>query len=323
MTQNRKTILITGAAGFIGGHLAHVISETGDVELMLADDFSSPDKAPNWSDLPKATRIPRDQLIDRLEEQAIRPDWFIHLGARTDTTEFDYAVHQKLNLEYSKAVWAFCTRHHIPLIYASSAATYGDGRNGYVDEEEFLETLQPLNPYGLSKHQFDCWARDQAQHPPHWYGLKFFNVYGFREEHKRRMASMVYHGFQQVRASGGVKLFKSHRPDFVDGGQQRDFIYVKDLIKVIRWLMESPPANGIYNVGTGVARSFNDLIGAVFQAMGLPTRIDYIDMPADLRGSYQYFTEASMQKLKKAGYPHPFYTLEEGVTDYVQHYLMS
>jgi ADP-L-glycero-D-manno-heptose 6-epimerase len=322
MVTTRKTILITGAAGFIAGHLAHVLSGYANYQLILSDDFSAADKTPNWSDLNEAILIPRDVLIDRLEAEGMTPDWVIHLGARTDTTEFDYAVHEKLNLHYSQAIWEYCCRHQIPLIYASSAATYGDGRNGYSDAEDQLCNLHPLNPYGLSKHQFDCWAKEQAKHPPHWFGLKFFNVYGFREAHKGRMASMVYHGFNQIRSQGFVRLFKSHRPEYVDGGQQRDFIYVKDLVRVIQWLMEATPNSGIYNLGTGVARSFNDLIGSVFQAMGLPVRIEYIDMPSDLRESYQYYTQATMEKLRKAGYPFPFYTLEEGVFDYVQQYLM-
>jgi ADP-L-glycero-D-manno-heptose 6-epimerase len=322
MVTTRKTILITGAAGFIAGHLAHVLSGYANYQLILSDDFSAADKTPNWSGLNQAILIPRDVLIDRLEAEGMMPDWVIHLGARTDTTEFDYAVHEKLNLHYSQAIWEYCCRHQIPLIYASSAATYGDGRDGYSDADDQSSNLHPLNPYGLSKHQFDCWAKEQAKHPPHWFGLKFFNVYGFREAHKGRMASMVYHGYNQIRSQGFVRLFKSHRPEYVDGGQQRDFIYVKDLVRVIQWLMEATPNSGIYNLGTGVARSFNDLIGSVFQAMGLPVRIEYIDMPSDLRESYQYYTQATMEKLRKAGYPFPFYTLEEGVFDYVQQYLM-
>jgi ADP-L-glycero-D-manno-heptose 6-epimerase len=322
MVTTKKTILITGAAGFIAGHLSHVLSGYGNYQLILSDDFSAADKTPNWSDLNEAILIPRDVLIDRLEAEGMTPDWVIHLGARTDTTEFDYAVHEKLNLHYSQAIWEYCCRHQIPLIYASSAATYGDGRGGYSDADDQSSNLHPLNPYGLSKHQFDCWAKEQAKHPPHWFGLKFFNVYGFREAHKGRMASMVYHGYNQIRSQGFVRLFKSHRPEYVDGGQQRDFIYVKDLVRVIQWLMEATPNSGIYNLGTGVARSFNDLIGSVFQAMGLPVRIEYIDMPSDLRESYQYYTQATMEKLRKAGYPFPFYTLEEGVFDYVQQYLM-
>ncbi|MFN4893444.1 MAG: ADP-glyceromanno-heptose 6-epimerase [Bacteroidota bacterium] len=322
MVTTRKTILITGAAGFIAGHLAHVLSGYANYQLILSDDFSAADKTPNWSGLNQAILIPRDVLIDRLEAEGMTPDWVIHLGARTDTTEFDYAVHEKLNLHYSQAIWEYCCRHQIPLIYASSAATYGDGRDGYSDADDQSSNLHPLNPYGLSKHQFDCWAKEQAKHPPHWFGLKFFNVYGFREAHKGRMASMVYHGYNQIRSQGFVRLFKSHRPEYVDGGQQRDFIYVKDLVRVIQWLMEATPNSGIYNLGTGVARSFNDLIGSVFQAMGLPVRIEYIDMPSDLRESYQYYTQATMEKLRKAGYPFPFYTLEEGVFDYVQQYLM-
>lgn len=323
MATTPTTVLITGAAGFIGGHVAHYLSTRNDLRLILSDDFSRSDKKPNWSNLPGVRLIEREELIDTLQTESIRPDWVIHLGARTDTTEFDYAVHERLNLNYSKSLWQFCSRLTVPLIYASSAATYGDGTHGYDDDESVLSTLQPLNPYGLSKHQFDLWVMNEANRPPHWYGLKFFNVYGFRESHKGRMASMVYHGFHQVMDQGSVRLFRSHRTDYRDGEQQRDFIYVKDIMQVIDWLMSNKPASGIYNLGTGKARSFNDLIGAVFQAVGKDVQIEYIDMPQDLRDSYQYFTEAPMEKLRSIGYTHPFYTLEEGVSDYVQNYLLA
>jgi ADP-L-glycero-D-manno-heptose 6-epimerase len=323
MGEKRSTILITGAAGFIAGHLAHALDALRSVNLILSDEFLSEAKRPNWSGLTDAICIPREQLVDQLNAGSIRPDWVIHLGARTDTTEFDYSIHEQLNLNYSKSVWDYCTRMQVPLIYASSAATYGNGEQGYSDDESKLEELKPLNPYGLSKHQFDLWAKEQVNHPPHWYGLKFFNVYGFREEHKGRMASMIYHGFHQIRERGFVRLFKSHRPDYGDGEQRRDFIYVKDIVRVIQWLLSTAPESGIYNLGTGKARTFNDLICAVFAAMDLSPNIEYIDMPEDLRNSYQYFTEASMGKLREAGYPSEFYSLEQGVTDYVRNYLLA
>ncbi|MFM7671220.1 MAG: ADP-glyceromanno-heptose 6-epimerase [Bacteroidota bacterium] len=322
MSTPVSTILLTGAAGFIGGHLARVLSARRDIQLILSDDFSRSDKMPNWSDLRDARLIPRDELMETLQSEHIRPQCVIHLGARTDTAEFDYAVHERWNLNYSKEVWRFCSDFQVPLIYASSAATYGNGEKGYSDDESLLSALQPLNPYGLSKHQFDLWVKEQSSRPPHWYGLKFFNVYGYREAHKGRMASMVYHGFHQVLEKGTVRLFRSHRPGVQDGEQQRDFIYVKDIVRVIDWLMTSCPVSGIYNLGTGQARPFNDLIGAVFQAVGRPTQIEYIDMPEDIRDSYQYYTEAPMDKLRAAGYPYPFYSLEEGVTDYLQTYLL-
>lgn len=322
MQSSKQTILITGAAGFIGGHLARVLYHQKTVHLVLSDDFSRADKKPNWSDLTEATLIPRAELIDALHTGVVRPDWVIHLGARTDTTEFDYSIHEALNLNYSKRIWEYCCSHQVPLIYASSAATYGNGENGYSDADDRLSTLSPLNPYGLSKHQFDYWVMQQSVHPPAWYGLKFFNVYGYRESHKGRMASMVYHGFQQIQSGGVVRLFKSHREGIADGEQRRDFIYVKDICRVIGWLMYGTAPSGIYNLGTGRARSFNDLIRAVFQALDRPVQIEYFEMPADLRDTYQYFTEAPMEKLRRAGYPYEFDSLEQGVSDYVRHYLL-
>jgi ADP-L-glycero-D-manno-heptose 6-epimerase len=323
MSKTASTILITGAAGFIGGHVAHAWSGNPNLNLILSDDFSRPDKQPNWADLHGVTCLHRDELMAVLDQDSLSIDWVIHLGARTDTTEFDYSVHERLNLNYSKAIWAYCVRRQVPLIYASSAATYGNGECGYVDDESQLDQLQPLNPYGLSKHQFDQWALEQAACPPHWYGLKFFNVYGYREAHKGRMASMIFHGYHQILDQGEVRLFRSHRTGVGDGEQKRDFVYVKDIVRVMEWLMHSPPVSGIYNLGSGQARSFNDLIRAVFSAMGLPAQIRYIDMPQDLRDTYQYYTEASMEKLRSAGYSEPFFSLEQGVSDYVQGYLMQ
>ncbi|MBL7732102.1 MAG: ADP-glyceromanno-heptose 6-epimerase, partial [Chitinophagaceae bacterium] len=256
-------------------------------------------------------------------------DFVFHLGARTDTTEFDYSIHEQLNVEYSKSIWQYCTEKKIPLVYASSAATYGGGELGYKDDHELPFRLHPLNPYGVSKNEFDKWALQQTAQPPYWAGLKFFNVYGPNEYHKGRMASVIFHSFNQVKATGKVKLFKSHRPDFADGKQLRDFVYVEDVAKVCGWLMLamssqdwSAGKNGLYNLGTGTARSFDDLVKATYAGMELPPVIEYIDMPEDIRDKYQYFTEADMQKLKDAGYAEEFYSLEEGVSDYVRNFLV-
>ncbi len=211
--------------------------------------------------------------------------------------------------------------HRIPLVYASSAATYGAGELGYADSHDLPFELKPLNPYGVSKNEFDKWALKQEDQPPFWAGLKFFNVYGPNEYHKERMASVIFHSFNQIKRDGVVKLFKSHRPDFADGQQLRDFVYVKDVLKVCYWLMEHRPASGLYNLGTGKARSFADLVKATFTGLDLPARIEYIDMPEDIRDKYQYFTEAKMEKLRAAGYKNAFYSLEEGVVDYVRNYL--
>jgi ADP-L-glycero-D-manno-heptose 6-epimerase len=246
-----------------------------------------------------------------------------HLGARTDTTEFDYAIHQRLNVEYSQQVWNYCTINNVPLVYASSAATYGSGELGYKDDHAIIEQLKPLNPYGVSKNEFDKWVLHQEDHPPFWAGLKFFNVYGPNEYHKARMASVIFHSFNQVKQNGSVKLFRSHKEGFADGEQLRDFIYVKDVVAVCYWLMQQQPASAIYNLGTGRARTFNDLVNATFAGMGLPPVINYIDMPEDIRDKYQYFTEAAMDKLHKAGYAEKFYSLEEGVNDYVKNYLLT
>jgi ADP-L-glycero-D-manno-heptose 6-epimerase len=246
----------------------------------------------------------------------------IHLGARTDTTEFDYSVFEKLNLNYSKNIWNICSNYGIDLYYASSAATYGDGALGYNDDLEIIDKLQPLNPYGLSKNEFDKWAIKQINKPKHWAGFKFFNVYGPNEYHKKRMASVVFHGYNQIKDEGKIKLFKSHRPDYKDGEQKRDFVYVKDVIKVLFWFLEHRPENSIYNLGTGTARSFIDLAKSIFSAMNIKENIEFIDMPKDIRDKYQYFTEANMTKLHNIGYNYSFYSLENGISDYVKNYLM-
>jgi len=340
-------IVVTGAAGFIGSCLTGFLNENGFNQLILVDEFSRTDKEPNLLGKKFSAKVERDQFFDWLAGEKPAIDFVFHLGARTDTTEFNYAVHQQLNVEYSKKVWDYCTVHQIPLVYASSAATYGAGKHGYKDDHAVVESLQPLNPYGVSKNEFDKWVLHEENHPPFWAGLKFFNVYGPNEYHKGRMASVIWHAFNQIKKNGVVKLFRSHRPDVKDGQQLRDFIYVKDVVQVCFWLMEnsmkkapSIPGDerpmgdqwegasaaipsGLYNLGTGKARTFEDLVTATFAGLDMNPHIEYIDMPEDIREKYQYFTEADMNKLTAAGYKNRFYTLEEGVDDYVRNYLVT
>lgn len=321
-------IMVTGAAGFIGSCMVQYLNEQGYSNIYLVDDFGVEEKRDNWQNKQFVTIIERYNLLDWLNQHQTKLDVVIHLGARTDTTEFDYAIHEELNLEYSKDVWNYCCIHSIPLIYASSAATYGGGEYGYNDDHTIVDRLAPLNPYGVSKNEFDKWALSQIAQPPNWTGLKFFNVYGPNEAHKKRMASVIFHSYNQIKNTGVVKLFKSHQPAFKDGEQLRDFVYVKDVVAVILWMMEemvqskwSSTNNGLYNLGTGKARSFIDLVNATYAGMDMAPNIEFIDMPLDIRDKYQYFTEANMKKLQTAGYVKPFYTLEEGVDDYVRQYL--
>lgn len=314
-------IIITGAAGFISSCLVARLNQAGHYNLILSDDFSRTDKERNWRKKTYIGKVDRRDLADWIDQMHASIDVIFHLGARTDTTEQDEAIFDELNLHYSQKVWQQCVDYNIPLIYASSAATYGRGELGYEDKHELTGQLQPLNPYGRSKNDFDHWALAEATTPPHWYGLKFFNVYGPNEYHKGRMASVIFHTFNQIQATSGMKLFRSHRPDFKDGEQSRDFVYVKDVANVLYWLWKNSPANGLYNLGTGKARTFYDLAANTFRALDLEPQISFIDTPADIRDTYQYFTEANMSKLKQAGYDQPFASLEEGIKDYVQQYL--
>lgn len=330
MANTPSYIIVTGAAGFIASQMVKYLNELGHHNLILVDDFGIEAKRNNWQHTAFAHIVERYNLMDWLALHQPHIQCIIHLGARTDTTEFDYTIHETLNVEYSKAVWNYCTQHSVPLIYASSAATYGGGEMGYNDNHEIVAELKPLNPYGISKNEFDKWALAQEETPPFWAGLKFFNVYGPDEYHKGRMASVIWHAYNQIKKVGYVKLFKSHRPDFKDGEQLRDFVYVKDVVKVIEWMRVQMlqgqwpiTNNGLYNLGTGVARTFIDLVTATFAGLGREPDIRYIDMPEDIRNKYQYFTEANMQKLRKAGYTLPFHTLEEGVEDYVKNYLKT
>ncbi len=316
-------IVITGAAGFIASCLTAHLNQLGFFDLVLVDDFSPEAKARNLESCRFSQKVHRDEFAAWLTTNADMVQFVFHLGARTDTTEFDKSIFDRLNLNYSKEVWQICTDNGIPLVYASSAATYGLGEHGYSDNHRVVDQLKPLNPYGDSKNDFDKWVLKQEKHPPFWAGLKFFNVYGPNEYHKGRMASVIMHAYKQIHERGYVNLFRSHREDVKDGGQSRDFIYVKDIVKVCAWLMQNRKHSGLLNLGTGKARSFYDLAAATFSALGLQPDIRFIDTPADIRDTYQYFTEADMTKLRSWGYSDSFFELGEGIADYVQQHLVK
>ena len=314
-------IVITGAAGFIASFLAQELNKVGETDLVLVDDFSIKDKESNHKSIECHSRIERNAFIDWFSRNYDDIEFVFHLGARTDTTEMDYSIHEELNLEYSKSIWNICSSHKIPLIYASSAATYGLGENGYSDNHDIVDKLKPLNPYGDSKNNFDKWVLNEEVQPPFWAGLKFFNVYGPNESHKGRMASVIYHAFHQIKSTGKMNLFRSHNSKYKDGEQLRDFIYVKDVIKICLFLYKNQYHSGLFNVGTGKAETFKALVENTFEALNMGCQINYIDTPEDIRDNYQYFTEADMSKLESVGYHEPFFSLKEGVHDYIQHYL--
>ena len=317
-------IVVTGALGFIGSCMVQKLNEQGHLRnLCVVDDFYKSHKEVNLDNKFIREWIHRDIFLEILEKMPSQIEFIFHLGARTDTTEKDKSIFDQLNLEYSKKIWNICTKHQIPLVYASSAATYGDGQLGYKDDHGLVEKLQPLNPYGVSKNDFDHWVLQQEKTPPFWAGLKFFNVYGPNEYHKGRMASVIFHAFRQIKANGHLKLFRSHREDFKDGEQKRDFVYVKDVVNVCYHLYKKQKKSGLYNVGTGEARTFLDLGRSVFRALNLPEDIQFIDTPEDIRDTYQYFTEADMEKLRGIGYKKAFHSLEKGVEDYVKNYLVN
>ena len=316
-------IIVTGAAGFIGSGLISRLNQDGFTSIIAVDDFSKIEKADNLVGKTIKEKVERTELFPWIDANYRDVEFIFHIGARTDTTEFDKEIFDELNVNYSKEIWNKCVSCQIPLVYASSAATYGLGEHGYDDNEATLSELKPLNPYGDSKNEFDIWALQQEKKPFFWAGLKFFNVYGPNEYHKGRMASVIMHAFNQIKATDKMKLFRSHNPDFKDGEQMRDFIYVKDLIDVCIFLMHHRKNSGIYNLGSGQARTFKDLVINTFESMNKAPDISYIDTPIDIRDKYQYFTEANMDKLRSIGYTKPFSTLEEGVADYVKNYLAS
>jgi len=316
-------IVVTGAAGFIGSCLVQRLNESNFNQIVVVDNFSVAKKEANLQGKKIKEYVDRSTFFEWLEKNYEEVEFIFHLGARTDTTEFNKDIFDLLNLNYSKQMWNACCEYQIPLVYASSAATYGNGKLGYDDDEAMIPLLRPLNPYGDSKNDFDKWVLEQTAKPFFWAGLKFFNVYGPNEYHKGRMASVVLHAFNQINQNGNLRLFRSHNPDFKDGEQMRDFIYVKDVVEVCYFLMHHRQNSAIYNLGSGKARTFLDLAFQTFKAMDKPVDIDFVDTPADIRDTYQYFTEANMQKLRNAGYNKPFHTLEEGVQDYVKNYLLE
>jgi ADP-L-glycero-D-manno-heptose 6-epimerase len=315
-------IAVTGAAGFIGSHLAHRLAAAGQ-EVLLVDRSLTPAKSANLAGLPRFQFLGHDEFIEELELGTVEPDTIFHLGACSDTTETNWAYLYRNNIQYSQLIWQWCARRGKTMIYASSAATYGDGSLGF-DDHLAPEQLHPLNLYGKSKNDFDIWAMSQARAdattPPHWAGVKFFNVYGLRELHKGRMASVVWQTYQQIQSSGQMRLFRSTDPHFADGGQMRDFVFVEDCVDHLLWLRRQRVANGLYNSGTGVARSFLDLARAVFAGLGMQPRIEFIPTPADIAKSYQNFTQAEMGKLLATGFKNAPTALETGISRTVATY---
>lgn len=316
-------IIVTGAAGFIASCLVSQLNQAGFKDIILVDDFSKAGKYKNFEGKIYTDKIERAVFSEWLANNHQLVQFIFHLGARTDTTEFNKAIFDELNLNYSKTIWNKCVEYGLPLVYASSAATYGLGELGYKDDHSIVENLKPLNPYGESKNEFDKWVLNQKKQPFFWAGLKFFNVYGPNEYHKGRMASVIFHAYNQITKTGEMKLFASHHPNYKDGEQLRDFVYVKDVANVCLFLLENRKHAGIYNLGSGKARTFLDLVNNTFKAMELTPKVSFVPTPEDIRDKYQYFTEANMEKLKSIGYNKPFTSLEEGVEDYVKNYLMS
>lgn len=315
-------IVVTGAAGFIGSCLIGKLNSHNFNYIVAVDDFSNTAKEANLTGKKIKEKVDRKAFFEWLAKNHAAVEFIFHIGARTDTTEFNVQIFNELNLNYTKQIWQDCIQYQIPLVYASSAATYGAGELGYKDDEAIIPQLKPLNPYGDSKNDFDIWALQQTEKPFFWAGLKFFNVYGPNEYHKGRMASVIFHTHNQIKKTGGMRLFRSHRPDFKDGEQMRDFVYVKDVLEVCYFLMHHRKNSGIYNLGSGKARTFLDLARNTFKAMEIQENIEFVDTPADIRDKYQYFTEADMHKLLSIGYDKPFHSLEDGIEDYVKNYLL-
>ncbi|MBX2816846.1 MAG: ADP-glyceromanno-heptose 6-epimerase [Saprospiraceae bacterium] len=321
MQKSDDLIVVTGGAGFIGSCLIADLNQKGFQNILVVDDFNRLEKIRNLGDKKITGLKHRDDFLIWLDTYGEEVHMVYHIGARTDTAESDSRIFDELNLEYSKRIWKSCSRLKIPLLYASSAATYGLGESGYQDRHDLVDRLVPLNPYGRSKNDFDAWALRQTSHPPHWYGLKFFNVFGPNEYHKGRMASVIFHTHRQIQKTGAMKLFRSHRADIQDGQQSRDFIYIKDLLKMIDFFSRNRPESGLYNCGTGTARTFYDLATGVFSALKMEPKISFIDTPLDIRETYQYFTQADLSKVRAAGYSHTFMSLEKAIHDYVTAYL--
>lgn len=313
-------IIVTGGAGFIGSCVVRTLNDAGRDDIIIVDNISETDKWMNMRNKRYIKYVHKSVFLDELPTYK-NVEAIIHMGAQSATTERDFDYLWKNNFEYTKTLWNYCANKQISFIYASSAATYGDGSLGFDDQMD-IDLLRPLNGYGYSKQLFDQWVKHQAQtFPKQHVGLKFFNVYGPNEYFKGSMASLVFHGFKQIQEKGEIRLFKSCNPKYEDGGQLRDFVYVKDICNVIMFFLRNTNFSGLFNVGTGRAQSFRELAEATFHALGMEPNIVYIDMPEKLRGKYQYYTQANMDKLYRLGYPLPFANLEKGVTDYVQNHL--
>jgi len=313
-------IIVTGGAGFIGSCVVRTLNDAGIEDIIIVDDVADTNKWMNMRNKRYIEYIHKSEFLEKLPRyEGITA--IIHMGAQSATTEKNFDYLWKNNFEYTRTLWNYCAEVQASFIYASSAATYGNGSKGFDDDIE-IEQLQPLNAYGYSKQLFDLWVKQQAKaFPPQYAGLKFFNVYGPNEYCKGNMASMIFHGYRQIKESGLIKLFKSDNPEFRDGEQVRDFVYVKDICHLIYWLLQNKHVSGLFNVGTGYAQSFRELAEAIFHALDKEPCIEYIDMPDDLKGKYQYYTKAEMSKLRQAGYPTPFRDLKAGAMDYVQGYL--
>ncbi|WP_455667722.1 ADP-glyceromanno-heptose 6-epimerase [Phocaeicola sp.] len=315
-------IIVTGGAGFIGSCMVRTLNDVGYNDIIIVDNISETDKWMNMRNKRYIDYVHKSKLLHKLPAFQ-NVEAIIHMGAQSATTERNFDYLWENNLEYTKALWRYCAKKQISFIYASSAATYGDGSLGFDDNMD-IDQLRPLNGYGYSKQLFDQWVKHQSQEfPAQFVGLKFFNVYGPNEYFKGSMASMIFHGFRQIQETGKVKLYKSCNPNYADGGQLRDFVYVKDICSVIMWLLQHRDVSGLFNVGTGRAQSFAELVTATFHALHLEPQIDYIDMPEKLRNKYQYYTKAEMDKLYATGYPYHFVDLETGVCDYVQNHLVK
>ncbi len=314
-------IVVTGAAGFIGSYFVGKLNRSGFNNLVLVDRYDDSSKERNFQSKQYSQLIDRDDFLTWFEGNRNRVEMIFHLGARTDTIGQEPESYEALNLRYSQNLWRACTEYKVPIVYASSAATYGNGEKGFSDDHHNIANLKPLNLYAWSKHDFDVWVLNQKKAPHFWAGLKFFNVYGPNEYHKGRMASVVLHAFKTIKETGEMKLFRSHRDDVADGEQKRDFVYVDDIAEVMLFFLENQKNSGIYNVGTGKARTYLDLTNAVFDSMKINPEIQFVDTPRDLRSRYQYFTEAEIQKLREIGYSKSFTELENGIDEYVNNFL--
>lgn len=313
-------IVVTGAAGFIGSNIISELNKSGYKDIVAVDLDNKVAECLYLKDK-KVKDVKFEGLEGFITDNHQLIQAVVHMGACSDTTETDPEIFEKYNLSNSKMLWNLCADFGLVFIYASSAATYGDGTHGYTDDPTYIKDLEPLNMYGQSKQDFDLWAKAQDKTPLFWAGLKFFNVYGPNEDHKGRMASVVRHAYFQIKDTGKMKLFRSHRADVKDGEQTRDFVYVKDAARVVQHLMEERPANGIYNVGVGIGRTFKELVENTFDALDLPVNLEFMDTPIDIRDKYQYYTCADITRLRRIGFSQAMTPLEEGVDDYVKNYL--